>query len=25
VPAEILNDFILALQEVKATADQLDY
>ena len=25
VPAEFLNDFILALQEVKATADQLDY
>ena len=25
VPAEILNDLILALQEVKATADQLDY
>lgn len=25
VPAEILNDFILALQEVKVTADQLDY
>ena len=25
VPAEILNYFIFALQEVKATADQLDY